>query len=146
MQFQLWMRDEYGQNSILETSENIVKISTRMNVEINNLNVDNALAAGEKLLNWEGYTIYIYGDVGNSRVIYGGKTTTNKHEFVDIITGKIISLEEALDMVGNGYVKIFLGNLDGEEWFAKDLVTKQEINNIEWEELKGKTVFFIKVF
>ena len=52
-------------------------------VEINNLNVDNALAAGETLLNWEGYTIYIYGDVGNSRVIYGGKTTTNKHEFVD---------------------------------------------------------------
>ena len=46
--FQLWSRDEYGQGSIIMTSEDVNEVIKRGKQEVTNLNVQNALTSTDR--------------------------------------------------------------------------------------------------
>ena len=144
--YQLWSRDEYGQGSILSTSEDIDELIKTARKEVTNLNVNNALTGDDRARNWEAYYIDISVNKGKTKYIYGEKTILSK-ETVYKITSKDV-LTQKLSDVKNVNIKIYLGNISPnrnkeEDWFAKD--NRQNlIKDINHQDLNGKTVFFIK--
>ena len=144
--FQLWNRDEYGQGSIIATSENIDELIKTAKKEVTNLNVNNALTGDDRERNWEAYYIDISANKGKTKYIYGEKTTLSK-DTIYKITSKNILAEKFSD-IKNVNIKIYLGNIspnrnEEKDWYAKD--NKQNlIDDINHQDLNGKTVFFVK--
>jgi len=148
--FQLWSRDEYGQGSILMTSEDIDEVVKRAKQEVTNLNVQNALTATDRENNWEAYFVDIKNSAKNSTKIYVyGATDVHTKDRVYVIS-KNGDIENSVikDISKKASVNIYLGNISPDrkvekDWLGSDLRVRP-INNVDHPDLQGKISFFIK--
>ncbi len=146
--YQLWSRDEYGQGSILMTSDNISEVISRGKKEITSINVQNALTDEDRERNWEAYMVFIESSKRrnkNKHYVYAGSSSRdrNKAYVIDGDVVECISLED----IPEYQIKIYLGDISTErgkevDWYATD-VKQKEINRVDHPELEGKTQLFV---
>jgi len=139
MTYQLCMRDEYGQGSILLTNEDLDEVIKRCKREVNAVNVDNALTIADKKRNWESYMVEIDGEY-----TYAGKDGRGVDQVFDS-SGTTMKLSEV-----DVELKMYCGTLDGEDWYAsvpsRTVRGKEdEVTALTHETLQGKNVYFIKL-
>jgi hypothetical protein len=146
--FQLWSKDEYGQGSIIMTSENIDDVIKRAKQEVTTLNVQNALTASDRENNWEAYFVNVKTASKRSKTkyAYGGLDRHTKDR-VYAVTEKDVK-ETILSEVPKAVVEIYLGDVSvkrGEEkdWIAADLRVRP-ITKVDHPDLQSKTMFFVK--
>ena len=135
--FQLWSRDEYGQGSIISSSDNVDELIREGKKAVHDLNVENVLTADEKRRNWEAYFVEI--DSNDSKIIYAGKNPHNE-EIAYVIKKGEVSISPFKTL--NKTPKIYLGELEG-HWYAEDN-RKRVIDSLSHPDLLSKTVYFIK--
>ena len=146
--FQLWSKDEYGQGSIIMTSEDINEVVKRGKQEVTTLNVQNALTATDRENNWEAYFVNVKTESKRSKTtyVYGGLDRHTKDR-VYAVTEKDAK-ETVLSEVPKAKVEIYLGNISVDrkvekDWIAADLRARP-FNNLDNPELQSKTMFFVK--
>ena len=140
--YQLWSRDEYGQGSIHESSDEKNKLLETARKMVNEANVNNALTLDDKKRNWEAYAVDIFSEDGDEddNYFYGGINNLGKHIAYD----KSGNIHEIINNSISGHIiKIFLGHMGEEEWYAQD-TRRKDINSVNHPDLLGKTVYFIK--
>ena len=147
--YQLWSRDEYGQESILFTSEDIDEVIKRGKFEVTDLNVNNALTADDREKNWEAYMVMIISSKKKSKTkyVYAGGDPRTKNDVYVFDKEKEPKTVEIPD-IPNSVVRIYLGNISTSrkeeiDWFAND-VRRNVIDSIDHRDLESKTQFFIK--
>ncbi len=146
--YQLWSRDEYGQGSIILTSEDIDEVIKRGKEEVTKLNVSNALTVDDRERNWEAYMVDITSESRkNTKYVYGGPYAKATDTIYSIAKNAedIIKLGE----VPKAVVRIYLGNISVDrhkekDWFASDVSRKKIIDKIDHQDLSDKTIFFVK--
>jgi len=147
--YQVWSRDEYGQGSILFTTEDLAEAVKRAKQEVTSANVQNALTADDREKNWEAYMVMI-GSTSKGRkhkeyVYSGGNQRTKDNVYGVYKDGSIDSIK--LQDIPRLMVRIYLGDVStkrGEEvdWYAKD-ARRNVIERIDHPDLDAKTHFFI---
>ena len=146
--FQLWSRDEYGQGSILMTSESIDEVVKRGKMEVTNINVNNALTSEDRERNWEAYFILISSDSKRNKKKYvldsSDPRITNAVYAISDNSINSINLED----VPKAVINVYLGNISADrkvekDWFAVD-IKRNKIDKIDHSELSDKIAFFIK--
>jgi hypothetical protein len=146
--FQLWSRDEYGQGSILMTSEDINEVVKKAREEVTEINVRNALTETDRERNWEAYMIDIQtsGKKKKTKYVYGSTDVHTKNRVYAVTDDKVKQI--VLDEVPQAVVRIYLGNIsanrnDEKDWFAKD-ARQNVIETADHADLQGKISFFVK--
>jgi len=144
--YQLWSRDEYGQGSIVFTSENVDEVIKRGKEEVGNINVSNALTVDDRERNWEAYMVTISAKDKN-KYIYGGPHA-KATDTIYIIDPKGNEAIAKLKDIADAEVRVYLGNISNdrkkeEDWLAKN-VNRKIIDNINDQDLNGKVMFFVK--
>lgn len=118
MTYQLCMRDEYNQGSILFSSPDLDKVMERCKREINAVNVDNALTVADKKRNWESFMVQVEAKADEEQEVleyfYAGKDGRGVDQVFDS-ANDIIKLADVADDVT---LRMYCGKLDGEDWFA----------------------------
>jgi len=146
--FQLWSKDEYGQGSIIMTSEDINEVIKRGKKEVTSLNVQNALTSTDRENNWEAYFVNVKTESKKSKTIYayGGldRHTKDRVYAVTEKDAKPIVLSE----VPKSVVEIYLGNISVDrkvekDWIAADLRVRP-FSNTDNPALQDKMMFFVK--
>lgn len=149
MKYQLCIRDEYGQNSILFTDEDLNKVIERCKREINSVNVDNALTVADKKRNWESFMVKIEVEADNvdepDTYMYAGKDGRGIDQVFDV-DNNVIKLAEVTDEVT---LKMYCGKLDGEDWFVtvpSRTVRGEEdlVDSLTHESLLAKDIYYIR--
>lgn len=145
MAFELWSKDSYGQGSIIGRFTDLGKLVDRARKEVNDINVENPLTVADKQNSWEAYFVEVVEDGQPSmQRIYAGNNPDNKHR-INVIDNNASSLHLMTDA---DEVRIYLGYLDGETWYAKNK-KGGEINSLFSKEgrsaIEDKTVFFARV-
>lgn len=143
MAYQLWTRDEYGQGSIIASSDTIDTLVDLAKKEVSTKNVDNALTADQKALNWEFYFVELLDsesgeEIDHTSGVYSGLDNQGKHAVLLVDDKRMVKMSEV-----DADVRIYLGNLDKIDWFAKD-ERGRLINDFNHRDLQGKTVYFIR--
>jgi len=142
IKFQLYYTDEYNQSVILSTSTELSKIIEEAKKKVTDDNVNNSLTIDDKKRNWESYFVEIPASVeGEPVAIYAGKDRTGKNSAY-LINKDGVSNHE-LSSFGKDCVKVYLGKLDGKDWYATD-GRNNEITDLGNENLNGKSVYYIK--
>ena len=144
--YQLWSRDEYGQGSILMTSENVDEVVKRAKQEVTDINVNNALTASDRERNWEAYFVDIDSKNSKIKYIYGSTDAHIKNRVYAVTEDKVESI--VLSDIPKAVAKIYLGNIStkrGEEkdWTGEDLAVRP-ITTVDHPDLQGKISLFIK--
>lgn len=146
--FQLWSRDEYGQGSIIMTSEDIDEVIKRGKQEVTDLNVNNALTTTDRERNWEAYMvdIKVQGKKSKVKYVYGATDVHTKNRIYAVIEDKVE--DKVLNDIPKAVVRIYLGNISTErqkeeDWYAKD-VRQNIIDSVDHPDLQGKISFFVK--
>lgn len=148
--YQLWSRDEYGQGSIIFSSDNIDDVIKRGKEEVTNINVSNSLTSDDRERNWEAYMVLISSNNKNNRsdrYVYGGgdpRTKNTVYYFDKNGSEKTILLTD----ISMPKIRVYLGDISTQknvekEWFAQD-VKRQIIETVDHQDLQGKTQFFVK--
>lgn len=146
--FQLWSRDEYGQGSIIMTSEDIGEVIKKGKQEVTDLNVQNALTATDRENSWEAYFVNVKTSAKKSKTKYAycglDRHTKDRVYAITESGAKDIVLSE----VPKAVVEIYLGNISTSrheeiDWIAADLRVRP-IDNVDHPDLQGKTMFFVK--
>lgn len=148
MSYQLCMRDEYGQGSILFSNDDLEKVVTRCKQEINSVNVENALTIADKKNNWESFMVQIdIDDDGDEdpTYMYAGKDGRG----IDQVFNSENEVIKMKDITEEVELKMFLGVLDGEDWFAavpSRTVRGEEdlVDSLTHPSLQGKDIYFIR--
>lgn len=149
MAYQLCMRDEYGQSSILMKDDDLDKVIKRCKQELQSVNVDNALTVADKKQNWESLMVEIVindeDQYEGYHLIYAGKDGRGIDQVFND-NNEMIKLSEVDSDIT---LKMFLGSLDGQDWFAtvpsrtvrgaEDLV-----ESLTHQSLQGKDTYFIR--
>lgn len=146
--YQLWSRDEYGQGSILFTSEDIDEVVKQAKSKITDINVNNSLTSDDRERNWEAYMAVISSSKkSKTKYVYGGGDPRTKdivYSFGAKGREEVISIKD----ISNAMVKIYLGDISTKrgievDWFAQD-ARRTEINSLDHQDLQAKTQFFVK--
>jgi hypothetical protein len=139
--FQLWSRDEYGQGSIINSSEDENELMEQGKKEVSDINVNNALTVDDKKRNWEAYFVEAESKSSKKiKMIYGGKDTHNSDIVYAVKGGEI---KQSFLSDGNCSLKIYLGELDRQGWYASD-ARGREITSLDHQDLEGKIVYFVR--
>jgi hypothetical protein len=142
MKYQLCMSDEYGTMSILGSGIDAAALIKRAKDEVQAVNVENALTAGEKERNWEAVYVELL-DPTNDEIVedayYGGKDNTGAHA-VTATSGptKLLKLAQC-----DVKVRGFLGKLNGKNWYASDERGRQ-LNDLKHAGFQGKSFYFLR--
>ena len=149
IKYQLWSRDEYGQGSILFTSEDIDEIVKQAKLKVSDLNVNNSLTSDDRERNWEAYMVVITSNNKKSKMnyIYGGGDPRTKdvvYSFGPKGAEETVSIKDISDVA----IKIYLGDISTKrnvevDCFEKD-VRRTEITSLDHQDLQNKTHFFVK--
>lgn len=149
MIYQLCMRDEYGQSSILFSNEDLKKVIERGQREVHSINVENALTLAAKKQNWEAFMVKVEVDEDaeqeGSKYRYAGKDGRGIEQVFGE-DGKYIHIKDIDEEIT---LTMYLGKLDGEDWFAtvpSRKVRGQEdlVESLTHEALQGKDVYYIR--
>lgn len=139
LKFQLWSRDEYGQSSIINSSDDFMDIVEQGKKMVHGMNVDNALTVEDKKRNWEGYFPIIESQ--NKQYVYGGKDVHQK-DIVYAINNDDLQSVPIIELK-NCVIKMYLGHLDRVDWYAENSKRK-EIDSLSDIDLQGKAVYFVR--
>jgi len=148
--FQLWSRDEYGQGSIIKSSDDILELVDEAKKQVTNINMNNALTTDDKLREWDAYMVEPFVPDGdndkNACIVYGGKS--NHNEDVVYLVDKeedTITTYNILDFKNNYPIgiKIYIGEDNNKEYYGKNRNAK-DITSLSEPILSEKTYFFIK--
>ena len=148
--FQLWSRDEYGQGSILMTSEDIDEVVKKAKQEVTNLNVNNALTATDRENNWEAYFI----DIKNTntkckkKYVYGATDVHTKDRVYVISKNGDVEDSVIGDIPKKTSVNIYLGNISTDrkvekDWLGSDLRVRP-VTSVDSPDLRDKISLFVK--
>jgi hypothetical protein len=141
MEFQVCLRNEYGQESIMSaglTFEQAIKEAKRL---VTDDNMENSLTMDEKKKNWTSYFVEFLNEEGEivQDVIYAGSRGPDKH-FVYVVKGD--ELEET-DWDGSIAMMFFIGDDNGVGYYAEDPKGKI-VEKFNDQLLEGKMVYFIR--
>lgn len=140
--YQLWTCDEYGGNSIIASSNDVNALIKRAKTEVNNLNMENALTAAEKLRNCEAIFVELVDPSSGELIddaVYAGRDNTGHPAVTPLDEGsKLLKLANC-----NVSVRAYLGELNDKAIYAADERGK-ELNEITSPELQGKLVYYIR--
>jgi len=149
MTFQLCMRDEYGQVTILSTGNDIKKLVAQGKADVSNENMENSLTKDEQKKNFEFFFVEIT-DKKNKvlpNVYYAGKRG-NGVDYLYIVSKEELK-EENLSSSKYG-LRFYIGeNLVDrkknivETYYALSAKGK-EVNSLDAQELEGKTAYFVR--
>lgn len=160
MKFQLIAQDEYNQTQIICTSNSVDEVFDKSKEFLTSENMDNALTSDEQKLNWKAFSVEVLDKKGkvNKNALYGGSLGGKPIFYVAKKNGDF-STVDAKEMSSSkmrfpiGYVvkktdKITRQQIR-EDLFAEELDRKTRkyvpIENMDNENLKGKTCLFVKV-
>jgi len=148
MRFQLVQKNEYGQTSIVGTSEDIAAMVKLARQKVTEDNMENALTMDNKLMEWESYFVEVIDEQGNptTEVVYGGMERMG-HIVFKFGNGqaKKITLGDV-----NVPVKLFIG-MDNKTAYYASVPSKKrvgqydEIADILDRNLVDKTAYYINV-
>jgi len=148
--YQLWSRDEYGQGSILMTSEDIDEVIKRAKQEVTNLNVNNALTSTDRENSWEAYFVDIKNEAKKSAKTYVYASTDVHTKDRVYVISKNGEVEDSVieDLPKKVSVNIYLGNISSDrkvekDWIGTDLRVRP-IGKLNHPDLSSKVSFFIK--
>ena len=142
---ELWVYDEYGQGSIVANGDNLQKMTDRARQFINEANVENALAAGEKHKAWEAYYPEIFEkNAPSTSMYYAGNKRDGKHYVYTNANGSW----SQIPLPKEAKMRFFLGTIQKgrtkEDWYLSDH-RGNEINSLNDNQLQQKSVLFIKI-
>ena len=136
-QWQVCLTDEYGSTSIINNADEADEARTIARTAVNDENVNNALTAIEKKRHWDYFFVeLIDGEEITTEGVYGGKDSKGQH----CVFGSTEASAESMDAAE---VRIYLGDLDGEKWYAEDM-RGNLITSIEHPLLIDKAYYFIR--
>ena len=142
VQYQLCMRDEYGQLSIINNSDKLDELIKEGKSLVNNVNVENALTVDDKKRNWEAYFVEMETPKTNKvKLVFAGKDNKGKNAAFDRDTGEKIVVPSEKTKDAN--IKIYLGSIDRQDWYAEDN-KRQLITSVDHADLLTKSVYFIR--
>ena len=149
MAYQLCMRDEYGQSSVLATDDDLNEVIKICKQKLQSSNVDNSLTIDDKKRNWESFMVEVVindeDQYEGYNLVYAGKDGRGIDQVFND-NNEIIKLSEVNSDIT---LKMFLGVLDSENWFAavpSRTVRGEEdlVDSLTHQSLQGKDVYFIK--
>jgi len=146
--YQLWSRDEYGQGSIIMTSEDIQEVIKRGKQEVTNINVQNALTSTDRENNWEAYFVNVKTTKKKSKTTYVyGSLDVHAKDRVYAVTEKDVK-DMVLSEIPKAEVEIYLGDIstnrkEEKDWLGSDLRVRP-ITTVDHPDLQNKTIFFVK--
>ena len=146
--YQLWSRDEYGQGSIIMTSEDIQEVIKRGKQEVTNINVQNALTSTDRENNWEAYFVNVKTTKKKSKTTYVyGSLDVHAKDRVYAVTEKDVK-DMVLSEIPKAEVEIYLGDIstnrkEEKDWLGSDLRVRP-ITIVGHPDLQNKTIFFVK--
>lgn len=142
---ELWVYDEYNQGSIVASSTNLSDIIKKARGYVTSLNVDNALAGGERDKTWEAHfpEMIKSGEVDPNILYAGNKKNGNHYAYVfESKKWKLVPLPKDATM------RFFLGEIsDGRkkrDWYLANH-KGTVITSLTDQSLDRKTVLFIKI-
>tara|TARA_Y100000310_G_C20701843_1_gene830695 strand:- start:321 stop:764 length:444 start_codon:yes stop_codon:yes gene_type:complete len=142
VKFQLYYTDEYNQSAILMTSTKLSEVIKEAKNRVTDDNVNNSLTVADKQRNWESYFVEIPPKKGGEPVaIHAGRNRTG-NQSVYLISEQGIAEHELSEAIGDA-VKIYLGKLDKEDWYATD-GRNNLVESLDDNSLEGKAVYYIK--
>ena len=99
------------------------------------------MTVDDKKRNWEAYFVEVEANVHSGvKVVYGGKDTHNS-DIVYAFDGEDINqVPLSVDAFS---LKVYLGKLDGEDWYASDS-RGREIVSLDHTDLNSKIVYFVR--
>ena len=139
---ELWVRDEYGQASIIDRSDDYGSLMKKALDKLEDENFDNALTAEETEKNWSCYmpvSVDVDGDQIVSDHLYSGSSSPGRYDFLDV------SDSDALGRipVDSLSIKMLVGLVDGNHVYVKDH-KKKLVNKLDSESLRLKSFLFFK--
>ena len=147
--YQLWMRDEYGQGTILLTSEDVMDVIEEGKKKVTEANVQNALTMDDRDKNWEAYMVMVGSTQKgrkHRRYAYSG---SNPRTVEDVLGVNKDGSTDAMTLqnVPQLILRIYLGNISTDrnkevDWYAKD-ARKKMIESVDHDDLRDKTHYFI---
>ena len=140
---ELWIRDEYGQASIIDRSEDPDKLLKKAMERLEDENFDNALTSEETEKHWSCYMPVSMDESGDEMIsshMYSGSSRPGRCDFFD--SSDEGASVEAIS-VDSLSMKMLVGNLDGNMVYVKDH-KKKFINNLDSETLRLKSFLFFK--
>jgi len=147
--YQLWFENEYGQRGIAASNNDIDVLVKTAKKEVSAENMENALTEDDKKKNWTSFFVEVFDRKGipiNNAFYSGRKNTDHK---ISLIT-KNGDLEEYNLSDKDVSIKCYIGEIRRDRE-GKDITIYhantpkgQEITDITDQDLKQKTVYFIR--
>jgi len=147
--FQVCLRDEYGQTSIVsgKKHDNILDAVTEAKELVTEDNINNALTLEEKKRNWSSYYVELLDieDQLDNNVIYSGKGTGGR-DMVLFLSEDNDKIEKWRLDDTDAKIRLFIGKLfdinEQGPWYAED-TKKKIVDKLSGEILMGKSVYYI---
>lgn len=136
MKVQVWVRDSYGQGSIVKTCDDPKSAIDFAKKYVSDANFDNALTPVERQRNWELYLPF-YDKENVVEYLYSGKFA-NKHSFYSVVDGKSTNVDSNHNCV------LYLGEMSSNIYHVQD-EKKREIYSLDSDVLRNKGYVFFKV-
>jgi hypothetical protein len=139
---ELWIRDEYGQASIIDRSDDSNALLKSAMGILEDENFDNALTAEETEKNWSCYMPVSMDDSGDliiSEHLYSGSSSPGRCDFFNLSEDG----SENRMQVSSLSVKMLVGKVDGNYVYVKSH-KKKFIENLDDDMLRLKSFLFFK--
>lgn len=133
MKIQVWMRDGYGQGSILKTLDTVDDALYFAKKHVSDTNFDNALTPQERRRNWE---LYLPLFESNS-LLYCGKFANNHTLFS-------CESDSISDVNNSNRFRLYIGNMSGQSFYVEDQKNR-EVLNLDSDSLRNKGFVFFKI-
>ena len=139
---ELWVRDEYGQASIVERSDSMSDLMKSAFDTLESENFDNALTDEETSKNWTCYMPVVVNKEEDGFVLsylYSGSSNPGTYDFLKLSnSGK--NEKVSIDSLN---LRMLLGFVGGEHIFAKN-GKNQDIKKIDDYDLRLKSFLFFR--
>lgn len=142
--FQLWKKNEYGDNGIVASGEDLQSLIAKAKALVTEDNFENPLTGEEQLKNWQSYFVEILDedDEVADNAVYAGKPSSNHMAYV--VDKKGVS-EVKLDSLAHS-LSLFIGyrgRKSASPAYAVDH-KKVPVRDLRDRLLEDKEVYFIR--
>jgi len=139
---ELWVRDEYGQASIVERSDSMSDLMKSAFDTLESENFDNALTPAETDKNWSCYLPVVVNEDEDGFVLsylYSGSSNPGTYDFLKLSS----SGKNERSSVDSLDLRMLIGLVNGEHIFAKN-GRRQPIEKIDDYDLRFKSFLFFR--